>query len=64
MGGYSVLAFRAKAKELKGVVKNTEMMRFVQLFFQFMDRTFINGDGTAALQTGEVMAIFLGQAID
>ncbi len=58
--GYTILAFRTQAEKLQGVIKNSKVVRFVQLFFQGVDGALVNGNGVTALQAGEVMPVFLG----
>jgi hypothetical protein len=46
------------------MVENFELMGLVQVFFKAVNRALVNSDGNTALQTGEVMAVFLGQAVE
>jgi hypothetical protein len=46
------------------VVENFELVGLVELVFEFMDGAFVNGDGRATLETGEVVFVLLDHAVE
>ena len=58
------LTLGTKAKKFQGMVVNFELVGIVELGFQIVNRALIDGNGGAALQTGQVMFVFLGRTIE